>query len=123
MMKKTGISTPEGYFDQLQQQLLSIPQREARRPWTVRFAPYAAVAASMAIAVLLGNFILRKTAVPAEDDNEWAYISYLAQALDPDGILPDSESETLSTEDIAAYLIDEEVSVEQLNPYYYEEDD
>ena len=121
MVRKSDISTPEGYFDDLQERLSQIP-RQKNRPGMVRLlAPYAAIAASMVLAVLIGNFILRRTAAPAEEDAGWEYISYLAQSLDPDGILPPLESEPLTGGDIAAFLIEEGISVEQLNAYYDEE--
>lgn len=88
MVKKNGISTPEGYFENLQGRLSDIPRRE--RGGVRLFAPWMAIAASMLLAVLIGNFILRKTAAPAEEDSDWDYISYLAQSLDPDGVLDDS---------------------------------
>lgn len=88
MVRKNDISTPQGYFDELKGRLGDIPHRDRRG---VRiFAPWIAIAASMLLAVLIGNFILRKTAAPVEEDNGWDYISYLAQSLDPDG-LPDEE--------------------------------
>ena len=128
MIGKHDISTPEGYFEDLQQRLSEIPRRgEAPAGASVRrFAPYLAYAASLVVAVLLGNAVLRKTATPAEDDG-WAYVSYLADALDPDGAaLVDGtawdETETLSEEDIINYLIADGISVEHLNYVSYEED-
>ena len=88
MVKKNGISTPQGYFENLQGRLSDIPKR-TQRSGVRLFAPWMAVAASMLFAVLIGNFILRKTAAPVEEDSGWDYISYLAQSLDPDGILDD----------------------------------
>ena len=74
---------------------------------------------------MLGNALLRKTSAPAEDDG-WTYVSYLADALDPDGaVLYDdawtSEEEGLSEEDIINYLIADGISVEHLNYVSYEE--
>ena len=88
MSKRTDISTPEGYFDSLQSRLSEIPRQEERAssaPTGIRrLAPYMAFAASIAVAVMLGNAILQRTAIPAEDDG-WTYLSYLSQSLDPDG--------------------------------------
>ena len=86
MVRKNDISTPQGYFEDLQGRLSDIPRRE-RRGGVRLFAPWMAIAASMLIAVTIGNFILRKTAAPVEEDGGWDYISYLAQSLDPDGLL------------------------------------
>ena len=125
MSKRNDISTPEGYFEGLQQRLSEIPARPVRVSPIRRMAPYAAIAASMLLAVMLGNAILRKTAVPEEDDG-WTYLSYLASALDPDGAaLVDEalweEGEGLSEEDIINYLLADGISVEHLNYLSYEE--
>ena len=57
---KTNIpySTPEGYFESLQNRLSEIPARRTR----FNFTPYLALAASFVIALLVGNYILMKTA-------------------------------------------------------------
>ena len=133
MSKRNDISTPEGYFDNLQARLLEIPasQQPARVSTVHRLAPYMAIAASFLVAVMLGNFVLRRTASPASaEDDTWAYVSYLADALDPDGAVPvdmaeyylgDEESEGLSAEDIVNYLVADGISVEHLNYLCYEE--
>ena len=125
MSRRNDISTPEGYFEGLQQRLSEIPARPVRVNPVRRMAPYAAIAASMLLAVMLGNSILRRTAVPEEDDG-WTYLSYLASALDPDGAAlvdeaPWEEGEGLSEEDIINYLLADGISVEHLNYLSYEE--
>lgn len=126
MNRKNDIRTPEGYFEDLQGRLSEIPARKERVSTVRRIAPYFAYAASLLVAVMLGNALLRKTAAPAEDDG-WAYVSYLADALDPDGaaLYDDdawvSEEENLSEEDIINYLIADGISVEHLNYVSYEE--
>ena len=129
MTKKKDISVPEGYFGDLQMRLSEIPQREVRPGLIRRMTPYVAFAASIAAVVLIGNAILRKTAVPAPtaEDETWTYVSYLADALDPDGGMPDDGTdwgdgdEGLSDEDIINFLIADGISVEQLNYVSYEE--
>jgi hypothetical protein len=125
MIKKNDISTPEGYFGDLQMRLSEIPRRESAPAGIRRLTPYLAYAASLVVAVMLGNFILRQTARPEEDDT-WTYVSYLADALDPDGAVLFEETaweeETaLSEEDIVNYLIADGISVEHLNYVNYEE--
>ena len=130
MSKRNDITTPEGYFENLQQRLSEIPARPVRVSPVHRLAPYAAIAASFLVAVLLGNSILRHTApAPAEDDT-WTYVSYLADALDPDGVAmmdlydyygEEEEQEGLSAEDIVNYLLADGISVEHLNYLSYEE--
>ena len=129
MSKRNDIITPEGYFENLQGRLSEIPARPARVSTVRRLAPYVAVAASFLVMVMIGNFVLGRTAAPAEDDT-WTYVSYLADALDPDGGVPldmadyylmDEESEGLSAEDIMNYLVADGISVEHLAYLSYEE--
>ena len=129
MSKRNDITTPEGYFENLQQRLSEIPARPVRVSPVHRLAPYAAIAASFLVAVLLGNSILRHTApAPAEDDT-WTYVSYLADALDPDGAAmmdiygyeEEEEPQGLSADDIVNYLLADGLTVEHLNYLSYEE--
>lgn len=129
MSKRNDITTPEGYFENLQQRISEIPARPVRVSPVHRLAPYAAIAASFLVAVLLGNSILRHTAsAPAEDDT-WTYVSYLADALDPDGAAmmdiygyeEEEEPQGLSADDIVNYLLADGITVEHLNYLSYEE--
>ena len=130
MSKRNDIKLPEGYFENLQVRLSEIPARPARVSTVRRLAPYVAVAASFLVIVMIGNFVLGRTAAPAEDDT-WTYVSYLADALDPDGgvpmdmvdyYLPEEENDGLSAEDIMNYLLADGISVEHLAYLSYEED-
>ena len=124
MTGKTDISVPQGYFQELRQKLEAIPsQGEARPAFVKRVAPYLAYAASLAVLVVAGNFILRQTAAPVEEDTGWDYISYLAQSLDPDGLIELYEVQDLSDEDIVHYLMADNISLEHLTSIEYEEDD
>lgn len=72
-MKKTmPYSTPEGYFDSLQCRLSDIPSRKRR----FNFTPYLALAASFAVALLAGNYILMKSTAdqPASDEDIVEYL-------------------------------------------------
>ncbi len=126
MSKRNDITTPEGYFENLQRQLSEIPARPVRISTVHRLAPYAAIAASFLVAVMLGNAVLRKTAPASAKDDTWTYVSYLADALDPDGAVYyddawASEEENLTEEDIINYLLADGISVEHLNYVNYEE--
>ena len=123
MTKKNDSSTPEGYFENLQQRLQEIPSRPARVTVRQRVAPWLAYAASLAVLVSLGNFVLRKAAAPVqEEESDWAYISYLASALDPDGMEMEwTENTGLQEEDIVNYLVDEGIPLEYLTALRYEE--
>ncbi len=116
MTRRNPISVPDGYFQNLQVRLQQIPSREmqpAAAPRGVRrLAPYLAYAASLAVLATVGSFVFRQTAV--EEDSSWDYVSYLAQSLDPDGLVELKEAEEPSDEDIRSFLLASNISVEQL---------
>lgn len=127
MIRKNDIRVPDGYFEDLQARLSAIPGTSAagQAPHGIRrLAPYAAVAASMLLAVTVGNWILQRTAVR---DVQGDYDSMLiAEVLGSDNLdfylEEDSGVESLSDEDIVNYLIASGTTVEQLNYASYEED-
>lgn len=97
MTKQNDIITPEGYFDGLKQRLEGIPSRESANRGAVLvrvLKPALAYAASLALLVFIGNRILSHTAAPAEPE--------------------------LTTEELVAYLQEENVSLEQIYCYYEE---
>ena len=124
MTRKSDISTPEGYFQDLQERLSAIPRKQVAPKASSnirRFTPYLAYAASLAIMVAVGTTILRKTATPAvQEDPYWDYYAYLSDALDPDGYYEFTEVDDLSNEDIVNYLLASNVSLEQLAMSYEE---
>lgn len=75
MSKKIQYNVPEGYFENLKTRLSAIPAQEKQPGRIQKFAPYLALAACFAIAVLVGNLVLSRTAVPAASDEE--IIEYL----------------------------------------------
>ena len=86
MSKKLPYSTPEGYFEGLQARLAEIPA--GRRPFFAVVKPYLALACCFVVAVVVGNFILSKTA--------------------------GTQAEGASDEEIVEYLIDSGVTLAQL---------
>lgn len=120
MIKKTGISVPEGYFASLETRLQSIPSQEAKPTAVQKVAPWLAYAASLALLAALGNFIFDRAA--ATEDDAWDYYSYLSESLDPDGQIELMESPTLTDkDDILSYLIASNIPVEHLEELDYEE--
>ena len=127
MIRKNDILVPEGYFGDLETRLSAIPSQRAagEAPRGVRrFAPYAAIAASMLLAVTVGNWILQRTAVR---DVQGDYDSMLvAEVLGTDELdyyfQEENRVDFLSDEDIVDYLIAAGTTVEQLNYVSYEED-
>ncbi len=121
MAKRNEISTPEGYFQQLEERLQRIPSQEIQPTLVQRVSPWVAYAASLAVLAALGNFIFGRAAA-TEEDGQWEYVSYLSQSLDPDGQIELMETDPLSNEDIRSFLIADNIQVEQLEMLNYEED-
>ncbi len=127
MIRKNDIHVPEGYFENLQERLSAIGQPNLRveKPGVVRrFIPYAAIAASMLIAVTVGNWILSHTAGIHTQDNmyENMLVAEVLRTSDPDGYpMIDETAEDLTEEDIVNYLISSGISLEQINAARYED--
>lgn len=97
MAKKNGIKTPDGYFDSLQSKLLSIADTAPsvhKVGFARKVAPYFAYAASLVAAVLLGSYILQKTAVPEMESSAWEenLVAEVLMSADPYAIVFESES-------------------------------
>jgi len=123
MTKKSDIRVPEGYFENLQDRLLARRGETLRRGAVQRLTPYLAYAAMLSFAVAVGTALLRKTAVPAEEDTAYGeYMNYLAMSMDPDGAVYPLGDYTLTEQDIIDYLIDEGISVEQIEYVKNEKD-
>ena len=121
MTRKNDISTPEGYFQNLEERLKTIPTREVKPTVIQRVSPWIAYAASLAVLAAVGNFIFGRAAA-VEEDAEWDYVSYLSQSLDPDGQIELVETVDLTDDEIRSFLIASNISVEQLALLNYEED-
>ena len=122
MTKQSDIQVPEGYFQDLQQRLQAIPSQQAESPRGIhRLAPYFAYAASIAILALVGSFIIRRTAVPTQEETiaQWSYVSYLAQSMDPDCATFEWTEEAMDDDEIVNYLVSEGLTLEEIA--YYEE--
>ena len=122
MTRKNDISVPEGYFQDLQQRLRTIPSREVKPKVIQIVSPWLAYAASLAVLLAVGNFVFHRAAATAPEDSQWDYISYLSRSLDPDGQIELMEEYTLSDEDIRSFLIADNISLEQIETLSYEED-
>ena len=78
MRQKIEYKVPDGYFENLRTRLSDIPVQEPRPGRLAKFTPYLALAACFAVAVLVGNLVLDRTAVPAASDEE--IIEYLVSS-------------------------------------------
>ena len=123
MTKKNDIIVPEGYFQNLEQRLSRIPQKEVRTSTLQKVSPWIAYAASLVILASVGGFIFKKSAEPVlqQEEYSWDYLSYLSRSLDPDGMLELEESAELTDEDIVNFLLADNVSVELIAEANYEE--
>ena len=75
MSKKIEYKVPDGYFEDLRMRLSAIPAQEKQPTRFQKFAPYLALAACFAVAVVAGNLILNRPAMPAASEDE--IIEYL----------------------------------------------
>ena len=121
MTRKNDISTPEGYFQNLEERLRTIPSREVKPTVIQRISPWIAYAASLAVLATVGNFVFGRAAA-VEEDAGWDYVSYLSRSLDPDGQIELMETASLSDEDIRSFLIADNISIEHLEALNHEED-
>lgn len=96
MKGKNTYTTPEGYFEDLQQRLLAIPQEHpAAAPALTplrRLSPYLALAAAIAAVVVAGTAVLRHTATPVLE----------------------AETVQLSDDDLVNYLIADGMTLEHI---------
>lgn len=107
MTRKTTYTTPEGYFEELQQRLRAIPREHpaaaeapAKPAPLRRFSPYLALAAAITAVVVAGTAVLRHTAAPV---------------LEADTI-------QLTEDELVDYLIAEGLSIEHIEYIGYDED-
>lgn len=117
-LKNLPYSVPDGYFDRLKAEVVTgVREREERqRPFIVRLAPYAAVAAAFAFLVTAGTFILEKTTRSTQSEmDEFYFYSNMIPVTDPyavETIKVDYDDELLEDEDIIEYLIYSGVTAE-----------
>ena len=96
MKGKNAYTTPDGYFEDLQQRLRAIPQAHpaTERPLAPlrRMSPYLALAAAITAVVVAGTAVLRHTATPSLE----------------------AETVQLTDDDLVNYLIADGLSLEHI---------
>lgn len=117
-------TVPEAYFTALESRLREIPSSAAlpqvRVPLRTALRPALALAASIAVFVMAGTFVLRKSVSPAADyDAEYFEYAYsVIPHTEPYSIYDYSLAESLAPgvteEDVVYYLIETGVSLEEL---------
>ena len=124
-MRKMPCSVPEGYFENLQARLSTIPSEhpitlDVRPALWGRIRPYVALAAAFIFMVVAGTGILKLSTkgLNAQDDIDELY-SYAGYVLmtDPYAFYDEDESSSPTEDDIAEYLLNTGVPIEHI--YYY----
>lgn len=115
---RPSCKVPDGYFDNLKSRLSSIPASKTVSPglW-MRVRPYAALAASFAAILVIGNSLLRNTASqPNEGDYSDASYAEMISLVSPETIYNVMEygQEDISEDDIINYLIESGIRTEHL---------
>lgn len=123
---KESYNVPDGYFDALKARLRSIPAKEEAvetvEPTTwMKLRPLVSLAASMAILVVCGTFLLRLSTSVQDREEDYNYAEY-AYAITPvtepyaiyDSALAESVAQSVSGDDIVNYLIDTGISLDQI---------
>ena len=128
--KQEIFKVPEGYFDSLQMRLSYVPERvEASKRKTAYRLRVGLVAAQVAICLALAAvpfFVLHSSDTDPEDSLAMVENFYNADIIpltDPDMLYDDSaapsDAQAISDEDIVNYLIDDGVTVAQLEQFIY----
>lgn len=119
-MVKKDILLPEGYFEDLKGRLSALPYSYSSKNNSFSFRPYLAFVASIVVLVVVGNFILGRTAAyDMQGEYDSMLIAELSKGIDLYDVMTSEEydAETLSEEEIVEYLISTDVTVESLNYY------
>lgn len=115
-LKVMPFDVPDGYFDNLKQNLKSVQTSNASSaaPW-MRAMTYTAIAAAVALLITVGGFFLE--GISDSDFTEEDYIVFSGSPTDIFYYDDDeyfAEAETIDDEDIAEYLIYIGASVESI---------
>lgn len=117
---RPSCKVPDGYFDDLKSRLSSIPAEKTVSPglW-MKVRPYAALAASFAAILVIGNSVLHNTASrtqSSEGDFGGATYAEVISLVSPESVYNamEYEQEAISEEDIINYLIESGVRTEHL---------
>ena len=117
---KDAYSVPEGYFDSLKDRLETIPHGQTvdSRAW-MRLKPYLAMAASFVAILIIGNAVLRNTALKHQSQDQFYNEDTYAELmlLNQPGTFYNAmeyEHEDLSDEDIINHLIESGTEMEYL---------
>ena len=115
-LKVMPFDVPDGYFDNLKQNLKSVQTSNASSavPW-MRVMTYTAIAAAVALLITVGGFFLE--GISDSDFTEEDYIVFSGSPTDIFYYDDDeyfAEAETIDDEDITEYLIYIGASVESI---------
>lgn len=119
-LKNMPYSVPDGYFRDLSVRLQEIPHSGSEVTAWVRFRPYVAMAAALAVMVTAGTALLQLTTRNSSyEDFEISQYATLMSYYESEDIQP---SPRPSDEDIREYLIETGVSAYHIEYEDYERD-
>lgn len=115
-LKKMPYDVPKGYFNMLGNNLEKIAAPQKKSAYK-KFIPYAALAASFLLLVTIGTFFL-KSVTPSDTltDEDIVVFARIIPTTDPMAIYysQETESESLTEDDIIEYLIYNDFPLESL---------
>jgi hypothetical protein len=115
-LKKMPYDVPKGYFNMLGNNLEKIAAPQKKSAYK-KFIPYAALAASFLLLVTIGTFFL-KSVTPSDTltDEDLVVFARIIPTTDPMAIYysQETESESLTEDDIIEYLIYNDFPLESL---------
>lgn len=115
-LKKMPYDVPKGYFNMLGNNLEKIAAPQKKSAYK-KFIPYAALAASFLLLVTIGTFFL-KSVTPSDTltDEDLVVFARIIHTTDPMAIYysQETESESLTEDDIIEYLIYNDFPLESL---------
>jgi hypothetical protein len=146
-INKFPFKVPDGYFEKLQDRLSHIPKesvssdhgrisateteesfigKEMATSFWQKFRPYVALAASFAIAVVIGSYILDKTLGKTKPEGTYENMMYadIVPVTDPYSIYGESSAyakNELTQDDLENYIIASGTTVEQFENTAYED--
>lgn len=132
-LNKRPYGTPDGYFEYLEMRLTDIPNKavvetkKTRTGFFVKLSPYLALAAVFAVALVLGNLILKTPQVDQVEYLSYEELLYADMISETYPFFYESEEYMteygeVSQEDVINYLIESNTSLEVIayNYEYYE---
>lgn len=118
---KMPYNVPEGYFEGLRAKISEIPDREPEVTMMSRVRPYFALAAAFVAIVVAGTAVLKVTSGVSQVEEMSALdkmqMADIVPVTDPYSIYCGLQEESITHDDITAYLIDSGTTLEHIEYY------